>query len=74
MKKRTIQEVANFFGVPMEWTGREVMFRIGEYTLTKSMENFIENPDTNYVVRFEPENPDFYPVENIGFDNTGEDV
>ena len=54
MKKRTIQEVANFFGVPMEWTGGKVMFRIGEYTLTKSMENFIETPDTPYVLRFEP--------------------
>ena len=54
MKKRTIQEVANFFGVPMEWTGREVMFRIGEYTLTDSIKNFIENPDTHYVVKFEP--------------------
>ncbi len=56
MKKRTIQEVADFFGVPMEWTGREVMFRIGEYTLTDSIKNFIENPDTYYVVKFEPEN------------------
>lgn len=55
MKKRTIQEVADFFGVPMEWTGREVMFRIGEYTLTDSIKNFIENPDTHYVVKFEPE-------------------
>ncbi len=56
MKKRTIQEVANFFGVPMEWTGRKVMFRVGEYTLSPSMQNFIELPDTPYVVKFEPEN------------------
>ena len=54
MKKRTIQEVADFFGVPMEWTGREVMFRIGEYILTGSIKNFIENPDTHCVVEFEP--------------------
>jgi hypothetical protein len=56
MKKRTIQEVANFFGVPMEWTGREVMFRIGEYVLSPRVQNLIELPDTHYVVKFEPEN------------------
>ena len=65
MKKRTIQEVANFFGVPMEWTGREVMFRIGEYTFTKSMENFIEKPDTNYIVRFEPEKETVDGIKNL---------
>lgn len=54
MKKRTIQEVADFFGVPMEWTGREAVFRIGKYTLTDNIKNFIHNPDTNYVVKFEP--------------------
>jgi hypothetical protein len=55
MKKRTIQEVANFFGVPMVWTGRDVVFRIGEYALSSSVQNLIELPDTPYVLRFEPE-------------------
>lgn len=54
MKKRTIQEVADFFGVPMEWTGREILFRIGEYALSSRVQNYIEHPDTNYVVEFEP--------------------
>jgi hypothetical protein len=56
MKKRTLQEIADFFDIPMEWTGRKAMFRIDKYTLTDSIKNFIENPDTNYVVKFEPEN------------------
>lgn len=55
MKKRTIQEVANFFGVPMEWTGREILFRVGEYALSSRVQNYIEHPDTHYVVKFEPE-------------------
>ena len=55
MKKRTIQEVADFFGIPMEWTGREILFRVGEYTLSSSVQNLIELPDTHYVVKFEPE-------------------
>jgi regulator of replication initiation timing len=52
--KKTLQEVADFFGVPMEWTGRKVMFRVGECTLSPSMQDFIELPDTPYVVKFEP--------------------
>ena len=58
MKKRTIQEVANFFGVPMEWTGREILFRVGEYALSSRVQNLIELPDTHYVVKFEPEKED----------------
>ncbi len=54
MKKRTIQEVADFFDIPMEWTGREAMFRIGKYTLTDSIKHIIDYPNTNYVVEFEP--------------------
>jgi len=54
MKKRTIQDVADFFDIPMEWTGREAMFRISKYTLTDSIKHLIDYPNTNYVVKFEP--------------------
>ena len=53
--KKTLQEVANFFGVPMEWTGREILFKVGEHALSPRVQNLIEPPDTRYVVRFEPE-------------------
>lgn len=54
MHKRTIQEIADFFDMPMEWDGRRVAFKVGPYTTTTSFSEFIEKPDVNYVVKFEP--------------------
>lgn len=54
MKKRTIQEIADFFDVPMEWDGEKVLFRISPATVTSDFNAFIEKPDTHYVIQFEP--------------------
>jgi len=54
MKKRTIQEIADFFDVPMEWDGEKVLFRISPATVTSDFNTFIEKPDTHYVIQFEP--------------------
>ena len=54
MRKRTIQEVADFFGFTdgMDWP--EIHVRIGEYH-DRQHKRIYENPNTHYVVKFEPE-------------------